>query len=65
MMNIKSRFNIGKQLQSNINLEYSLKSANDLMRVTPFRQYKGKGKAKMHRDGILATAKRLTNKPGK
>ena len=35
------------------------------MRVTPFRQYKGKGKAKMHRDGILATAKCLTNKPGK
>lgn len=38
------------------------------MRVTPFRQYKGNGngKAKMHINGILATAKCLTNnKPGK
>ena len=42
------------------------------MRVTPFRQYKGKGKgkgnreAKMHINGILVTAKRLTdNKTGK
>ena len=31
------------------------------MRVTPFRQYKGKRKAKMHINGILATAKRLTD----